>query len=563
MRDNELLKAIQANEQLYDAEVKLLRTRLEATYHTALKPDTHPFVYALYPSMCYAYDLLRYGGEVNAQRAADILGVVIAQQDQDPSRASFGIWPYFYEESLDEMDRPDWNMADFHGKKLVLILKRYAAALPQSLISQIREAVYHACQAIIIRNVGPHYTNIAIMGAFVTLVGGEVIDDQEIRSYGEQRLKRFLAYTSGIGTFSEYNSPCYSPLAIEELDSIYQESTTPEAVADAEHLLDIAWHMIAKHYHPATREWGGPYSRTYHTMLTDREKNFLGNAIDKNSGGIQCPQQFHAYFSTKDERYYTEPTMMASETGYQNYATTYQNDKLTLGSYTLGSMWNQRRNLLGFVDAGGKKVSIQLQFLKDGKDFCSAIFTGVQSRNQVLFSFNLATDNGAWHQDLDIINGRFQAKDLRIRLLLGGELEGLELPTKQEGKRISAQLGDTLLQVEVVLDSSDYGPLVLSADRMANELHLDYIISTGNEERAFDFHKLQKAVWIFAFSLGSNASLPNVHLANQEEWVTASADSVEGAMSIKVPQAPGKTADFYRGNQISLPKALQKQLVQQ
>ncbi|WNR45671.1 hypothetical protein [Paenibacillus roseipurpureus] len=562
MPSDALLKAIQLNEQRYNDEVKLVRTPLEATYHTALKPATHPFVYALYPSMSYAYDLLTLGGDANAQRAAEILGVIVTHQDQDPSRATYGIWPYFYDESLDEMDRPDWNMADFHGKKLVLILKKYAAQLPDTLVRDIREAVYHACQAIILRNVGPHYTNIALMGAFVTLVGGEILGDEEIRSYGEKRLKRFLDYTTGIGTFTEYNSPCYSPLAIEELDSVYQESTTPGAVADAEQLLDIAWHMIAKHYHPATREWSGPYSRTYHTRMTEREKDFLGNALKPDSGGIQCAERYHSYFSSKEERYYTEPTMMASETGYQNYATTYQNDKLSLGSYTSGSMWNQRRNLLGFVDAGGKKVSIQLQFLKDGRDFCSAIFTGVQSRNQVLFSFNLATDNGAWHQDLDIINGRFQAKDLRIRLLLGGELEGLDLPAKQEGRRITAQLGDTQLQVEAVLDSSDYGPLVLAIERSAEELHLDYVISSGNEERAFDFHKLQQAVWVFAFSLGNDVPLPTVHLSQQGESVTASADTEEGAMSITVPVAPGLTADFYRGNHVRLPQALQKQLVQ-
>jgi hypothetical protein len=313
-------------------------------------------------------------------------------------------------------------------------LKNYAESLPVALVKQIREAIYHACQAIIRRDVGPHYTNIAIMGAFVTLVGGELLVDNEIRSYGEQRLKRFHDFTSGIGTFTEYNSPCYSLIAIEELDSIYQESATGTAVTFAEQLLDIAWEMIAKHFHPATGEWGGPYSRSYYTLMTEREKHFLGNALNKESKGIQCPEKYHAYFSSNAERYFIEPTMMAAEAGFQNYATTYHNEKLSLGSYTVGSMWNQRRNLLGFVDVGGKKVFVQLQFLKDGKDFCSAIYTGVQSRKQVLFGFNLATDNGAWHQELDVINGKFQANDLRIRLLLGGELEELEFPTVVEGK---------------------------------------------------------------------------------------------------------------------------------
>lgn len=561
MGNGELLAAIQATEDKYDAQVKLIRTPLTATYHTALKPDKHPYVYALYPSTCYAYELLQYGGEAYVQRAADILEVVLAQQDRDPLRASYGIWPYFYEESLDEMDRPDWNMADFHGKRLVLILRKYQELLPQTLIHGIREAVYHACQAIIRRNVGPHYTNIAIMGAFVTLVGGEVLGDEEIRSYGEHRLIRFYTFTTGIGTFSEYNSPCYTPIAIEELHSIYQEAKTAEAVSLAEQLLDIAWHMIAKHYHPATGEWGGPYSRTYSTLLTEREKKFLLNGLNRSHDGIRCPEKYYALFHSNDERYSIEPTLMVSETGYQNYATTYQNETFTLGSYSTGSMWNQRRNLIGFVDAGGKKVFVQLQFLKDGRDFCSAIFTGVQSRNHVLFGFNLATDNGAWHQDLDIINGRFKAKDLRIRLLLGGDLETLELPVVSKGKRCETQIGDIDLHVESVLDSSDYGELTLETERTTNELVLDYVIVAG-EERDFDFHALQKACWIFTLSLGSQQPL-HVDMTRDGQQVTASAETEEGTMAITVSQVPGKTNDFYLGNQVHLPQALKKQLVQQ
>ncbi|NQX62607.1 hypothetical protein [Paenibacillus qinlingensis] len=557
MNRDKIMKAIQVNEKQYDASVKLIRTPLTSTYHTALKPDTHPMVYALYPSTCYAYDLLRYGGEDFAQRAAEILEVVIAQQDKVASSNSYGIWPYFFEESLDEMDRPDWNMADFQGKKLVLILKNYSKSLPEALVEQIREAIYCACQAIIRRDVGPHYTNIAIMGAFVTLVGGEVLGDNEIRSYGEQRLQRFHAFTSGIGTFTEYNSPCYSPIAIEELDSIYQESVTPAAVTLAEQLLDIAWEMVAKHFHPATGEWGGPYSRTYNTLLAEREKHFLGNALSGELSAIRCPDKYQAYFTSNEERYFIEPTMMEAEAGYQNYATTYQNEKFSLGSYTIGSMWNQRRNLLGFVDVGGKKVFVQLQFLKDGKDFCSAIFTGVQSHNQVLFGFNLATDNGAWHQELDVINGKFQANDLRIRLLLGGEMEELELPTVVEGKSLTTMLGrDTQLRVAAVLEESDYGTLEVSVERSEDALHLDYVIYTG-EMKSFDFHAIQKAVWIFALSLGEvDGTLSAVDVQLEADSVRATIGVQEEKMSIVVPTAPGKTWDFYRNNRVQLPQNL-------
>ncbi len=554
MHNAELLAKLQNTEANYDALVKLVRTPLTATYHTALKPDTHPVVHALYPSTCYAYELLQAGGKDYVQRAADILEAVVACQDQDPTRGTYGIWPYFYEEPLDEMDRPDWNMADFHGKKLLLIAKHYAPLLPQSLVARLRDAVYHACQAIVIRNVGPHYTNIAIMGALVTLLGGELLGNGELRGYGIRRLQTFYAYTSDIGTFSEYNSPCYTPIAIEELHDIHTQSESAEAVALAERLLDIAWHMVARHYHPATGAWGGPHSRTYGTMLRPSEKAFLANALSDDPKGIRCPEQYRYLFSSPEERYFTEPTLQEKETGYQNYATTYQNRRLTLGSYSMGSMWNQRRNLLGYVAAGeGKTVSVQLQFLKDGKDFCSSIFSGVQFRQQVLFSFNLATDNGAWHQDLDIINGRFRAKDLRVRLLLGGDAAGLDVPVAREGMGLAAQLGDTALQVEAVLDSASYGPLSVQVERTANGVCLDYVIASGRE-RDFDFHTLEKAVWVFVFSLGEDGALPMVRLEPKGMWVTATVETGDGPMSITVPQVPRKTGELYRENQILLPK---------
>lgn len=557
----ELAARIQETERNYDAGAKLVRTPLTATYHTALKPDANPFVYALYPSTCYAYDLLQRGGEDDVRKAVNILEVVMSCQDQDPARATYGIWPYFHEEPLDKMDRPDWNMADFHGKKLLLILKNHAQLLPQPLPSKLRNAVYHACRAIMIRDVGPHYTNIAIMGSLVTLLGGEALGNEEFRSYGERRLRRFHSYTTGIGTFTEYNSPCYTPIAIDELHVIHSQSGSSQAVEIAGHLLDIAWHMIGRHYHAATGAWGGPHSRTYRTTLRPNEREFLTNGLAEESpgsSGPRCPGKYRFLFHSSDERYYAEPTMLAEETGYQNYATSYQNEKLTLGSFSSGSMWNQRRNLIGYVDAGdGKTVSVQLQFLKDGKDFCSAIFTGVQSRKQILFGFNLATDNGAWHQDLDLINGRFRAADLRIRLLLGGDAATLEIPVVQEGTRLAAQIGGTALQVAVVLDNSEYGLLSVRVERVAEGISLDYIIASG-EEREFDFHTLQQAVWIFILSLGEERALPVVKLETDNMWVTASVPDGEETMAITVPVAPRKTGELYRENQIRMPRSLKR-----
>ncbi|THF76887.1 hypothetical protein [Cohnella fermenti] len=555
-----LTDRIRASARSFDSRAKLLRTPLTATYHTALKPDKHPFVLALYPSVCYAFDLLECQEEDQVRTAADIIEAVVSCQDQDPTRDTYGIWPYFYEEPLDRMDRPDWNMADFHGKKLLLIVKRHAGRLPRPLVIKLKEALYHACQAIRRRDVGSHYTNIAIMGAMVTIVGGELLEDEELRIYGERRIQAFYAYTKEVGTFSEYNSPCYTPIAIEELRDLAELSESAVAVHTASRLLDMAWRMVARHYHPATGAWGGPHSRTYSTLLRPNEKEFLARAMQADSSFLPCPRPYREWFRSSAERYDAEPTLMEAETGYQIYATSYQNDKLTLGSFSMGSMWNQRRNLIAYADAGGgKTVSIRLQALMNGKDFCSAIFTGVQSRKQALFAISFATDNGAWHQDLDMINGRFSASDLRIRLWIGGDDVAPNIQTLQAAKRFEAQLGERCLQMEAVLERSDYGPLSMCAERTSDGYALDYVIAAG-EEREFDFHSVGQAAWLFRLSLDDALSASEVALQSDEEWARASVATEDGEMAIAVLLKPQPTGHLYRSHHVQMPRVLAHKL---
>jgi hypothetical protein len=135
--------------------------------------------------------------------------------------------------------------------------------MPGALRAGVERAVRNACEAIVRRNVGPHYTNIAIMGAFVTLAAGEWLGDRRLEAYGAERLQRFYDYTMESGAFQEFNSPTYTTVAIEELSSIRTE-TGNERIRDmAGELLLIAWKTVAERYHPRTGQWAGPHARAY------------------------------------------------------------------------------------------------------------------------------------------------------------------------------------------------------------------------------------------------------------------------------------------------------------
>ncbi|MDF2926163.1 MAG: hypothetical protein K0R57_5077 [Paenibacillaceae bacterium] len=558
MNRAELLETLRTRGLSYDPEVKLLRMPLTATYHTALKPDRHPEVYHLLGSSNYAFDLLETGEQADLERASLILHTVVLQQDRDPARDTYGIWPYFYEEPLDEMDRPDWNMADFHGKRLILVLRKHGDRLSAGLVRQIREAIAHACRAIIKRNMGPHYTNIAIMGAFVTLVGGELLGEGLFRDYGLSRLKRFYDFTFGIGTFSEYNSPDYTPIAIRELHSIHEETSLPEAKALASQLLDLAWRMAGEHYHAGTGEWSGPHSRTYRTMLSPNQHGFLAEAmLDETfefGENVRCPAEYRGLFTSNKPRSFAEPTLAEEQAGYQVYATLYQDERLSLGSFDKGVMWNQRRNLIAYVQTPGGAVYMQLQFLMNGRDFCSAMYAGAQYRTEALFGFNLLTDNGAWHSDLDKIDGRFRADDLRIRLRIGGAVGELPDPVCLDGKRAELQLGGVRLAVQPVLEEADYAELCLEASRDAEGVYLDYVVYSG-EEISFDFHTVSRAVWLFALAINEDGRLPEVAVAGNSGRVQAAAVYGAETISVSLSAAPGPTLERFRSNSVQLPSS--------
>ncbi|WJH32833.1 hypothetical protein N6H14_21530 [Paenibacillus sp. CC-CFT747] len=261
-----LLKALEEREPDYNASIRMLRRPFSSPgYHTTIKQAD--YVHPTRETVQYAVALLDSGQDTWRERAFSILEQIVSLQDDDPASPTYGIWSWFYEEPLSQMAPPDWNWADFCGKQLVLADVRHGASFPPALRAAVKKAIYNSCEAIIKRNVGPEYTNIAIMGAFVTLIAGEHFREEKFRLYGFDRLERFYRHTKEQGTFQEYNSPTYTIVAIEELSSIATETESPEARAMIEELLDGAWEMAAYHFHPAVKQWAGPHSRSYDKLL--------------------------------------------------------------------------------------------------------------------------------------------------------------------------------------------------------------------------------------------------------------------------------------------------------
>ena len=155
------------------------------------------------------------------------------------------------------MSPPDFNWADFLGARLAQMLVDHSDKLDAALRGKMLQALGHASVAIAKRNVGPAYTNIAIMGAGVTAVAGELLKEPSFLAYGRRRLQNVVKHTEYHSNFNEYNSPTYTLVVLEECDRILQLVRDLETRKAAEALRRVAWKTIADSYHPGSRSRRG------------------------------------------------------------------------------------------------------------------------------------------------------------------------------------------------------------------------------------------------------------------------------------------------------------------
>lgn len=304
-------------ESRYDPAICMLRSPFSSPgYHTTLKQAE--FIHSTRDSLSYALGLLDTELTGYEERAFDIIRQVISLQDTDPAHDTFGIWSWFYEEPLDQMAPPDWNWADFCGSRLVQALSRHGHRFPDDLREAAVLSIECACEAIIRRNVGPDYTNIAIIGAFVTRIAGEKLGRKDYADYGLERLRRLYAHTLKHGAFQEYNSPVYTYIAILELSKLQSETSDSRVRAWTRDLLELTWRTVARYYHPATAQWSGPHSRCYGVLLEDQSKAFLqlatgGAAMffpweelpyeeEWYKSGIRCPPAYLESFKVPETK---------------------------------------------------------------------------------------------------------------------------------------------------------------------------------------------------------------------------------------------------------------------
>ncbi len=516
------LRALEREDQNYDPAERMLRTPYSSPgYHTTL---TGGFVHGTRNTLDYAVALLDSGDPDQLLRAEQVLRRVITSQDQDPNSRTYGIWSWFLEEPLEKMSPPDWNWADFCGTQLLQVALDHLNRLPADLQQQVKDSILHAARSIQRRNVGPGYTNIALMGTYVTLVAGERFNVPDLLDYGKQRLRRFYDYTKDKGSFTEYNSPTYTMVAIEEISRMIQHVRDTEAQRLLRELNEFAWRHVARRFHPSTKQWAGPHSRAYSTLLgpstlatiqraTGGKVQFLPEAeawesLDAHRLNLKCPSELYGHF-TKLEVPRAEIEMFEKypRAEHDIVGTTYLHPQFALGSVNIGDFWNQRHPVIGYGETPAGPGALRLRCLHNDYDYASASLFTVQDKGDILGAVLFATDRGDTHISLDKIqNATIIARDLRLRLQFEGALRNLKLPSVTTADKMKMRepirfsCGPTEGVFCIGEAECDGLPVRLETGRDAESAWVDLVLYHG-PDREFNFAKIKEAAIVFTLSL--------------------------------------------------------------
>lgn len=480
----ELLRALDARGRSYDPQAKMtLNKRIKRADYTRLAGKSgHP----TRESLDYAAHLLEANDAEHRERACEIIAKVISLQDSNPGSLTYGLWPWYAEEPLKKMFLPDYNWAAFLGKTLLYILIHHEQQLPPELKTQVRESIVRACTCIYRRPLHVGYTNIAAMSSYCLLVAGERLPDPRILAFGQKLFDAWYDYTIRQGSFTEFNSPTYTRVALDSVSRMLADLDDPQRRAKAETINRMLWTHLARRFHEPTWQWSGPYSRAYYYLESGHFVRMIQRAI---GGAVQfvppenlgpdvwdwrnphrAPVDLAGYFKPltapreEIEVFFKAGEELPNGLGLKGgrisqipiVGTTYLHPRFALGSVNICDFWEQHMNLIAHWGSHDEPAYMAMGCRHERHGFCSAALASVQHKGNVLAAVGFMTDFGDQFIDIDRLpNQTLKCENLRVEFEFGGNLSNPKVPDRVDlnspivvtdrGTRIAIQyLGGTL-----------------------------------------------------------------------------------------------------------------------
>ncbi|RAJ87272.1 hypothetical protein CLV59_10121 [Chitinophaga dinghuensis] len=513
-----LKKDLQTNITQYDAGQKMIWTvTKEKHYHSDL--DSGVKVHDTRGSIQYAAALFHTQDSAAIQRGISIVKAILPLQEKDTGVAYCGVWPYYPEDLLKGRKAPvDYNWADFISVALIDIVRNGSAQLDDTLKAQIKESLILAARSIMKRNVKADYTNICIMGTYVCYAVGNLYEQTDIRQYGQHKLAYFYDYTNNSKGFTEYNSPTYTIVAMNELLRMKQAIVNPLDKKMVDELYDRCWQMIARHFHAPSGQWCGPNLRAYNDLLTPELKQlfFYASKGQVNLPGDyprearvlephEMPASLIPLFLHQDLPRIAIDTFMMGAFQLRNtdgllkakdiIGKLYAHPQYALASVNQGYLWNQCRPLIADWGTAEKPSYLRVRFLHDLYDFAAVHIKNAQDSSTVLSILNIAWNGGDKHPTIDRIkDSTITASDLRLRIETGGDIDASVFSITGLHKnelQFTAGALHMVIQVPYCNWNGLEGHWETGGD--ASKKWADYVIHTGGK-KTFNLAAMKEAV---------------------------------------------------------------------
>lgn len=563
-RDKLLMQKLRELHELYDEAEGLIgeiHGKSLAGYHSQRTGKVH----GTNKSAEYAAAIFHTGQTEYYGRAERVFLRLAELQDTDISSDTFGLWPYYAEESLENMKAPDYNFSDFIGKHFIAALEEREAEISRETAGIMRNTLKNAMACSIKRNVSPDYSNISMMSCMTIISAGELLDDDALRAAGKARLKKAYKYNKYNGAFSEYNSSTYTPLAIAELTRMMMFFKDEECRRMAAELHDMAWENLSDYYSVKIGELAPPQKRCYHDLDDGQLGAFIYLATDGRFGTIErtddlilsyltlpirCPQKYLKNFEKTGERfikkrYYKRNDIRTSDEDTviirsldspDLYASTYMTDKFAAGAFDKSDLWNQRRTCSVVWNSGGVHRGFRLRCINGSYDFCSGVVSAEMSGGVIIGCVGFVNDHGDYHYILD------KTKDGRITTGYLGFV--FELCGDRDGVAIEQADGEYIIsdgEIKIILRIKDW-----VFDGKKAEVRLDApqktieLVAYEGEEKTIDLNTVGPSYGAFAMSI--NEQCPKLVTEDDGDKYTVAAPEL--GIGVSIPKDIGSFDGF-------------------
>jgi hypothetical protein len=399
----------------------------------------------------YAVFLCESGSSGDLQRAEGVLGAVVDQQETNKDSPYYG----WYKPFSDAEVSADPNWSAFCGSFLMHSGIRFSDLLDEKVVVRIGKSVERACEAILKRNVNPGYTNIAMLSASVLTAGGRWIGSKRYVEEGRRKLRELVENLNLTGAFQEYNSPTYYAVSLSAACWMSMFAEDEEVTDLALRLESRLWHLIAKHYHPATCQLSGPHARAYGSLfqsyaaavkyylfrvlgdeyelgeneLHGHDSSYAGLAAVQD---VNCPEEaLEMMCDPLGNRTVVGTVLTEGQRADEPYRGRFEQttarltDRFALGTVNVKDTWSQRRNLVLFWrEINGTPAALTEGLWEDDEPSPppqGARFRSVQNEGKVLAVY----DFGEFGEEArSAVSVRFRCEVTQpVILLVNGEMK--------------------------------------------------------------------------------------------------------------------------------------------